>query len=98
PAGILVWGAAPMVFRHARAAIRPVAGAPFVRAARGHGIPPGRLIFRHVLPVAANPLIALAGLSLGGLLSASLVVEVMTGWAGLGPLLVEAIAARDVYV
>jgi len=47
------------------------------------------------LPAAANPLISLFGFSLGTLLSASLLVEVVMGWPGLGPLFLEAIMARD---
>jgi peptide/nickel transport system permease protein len=37
-------------------------------------------------------------LSVAGLLSGSLLVEVMTGWPGLGPLLLEASLSRDFYV
>jgi peptide/nickel transport system permease protein len=33
-----------------------------------------------------------------GLLSGSLLVEVITGWPGLGPLLLEASMSRDLYV
>ena len=40
----------------------------------------------------------LLGLSLGTLLSASLLVEVVMGWPGLGPLLVDSIMARDIAV
>ena len=47
---------------------------------------------------AANPLISLLGFSLGGLLGASLLVEVVTGWPGLGPLLLEATMSRDLYI
>ena len=72
--------------------------APFVRAARAHGIPERRVLFRHVLPAAANPLVSLFGLSLAGLLSMSLLVEVVMSWPGLGPLLLEAILARDFYL
>jgi peptide/nickel transport system permease protein len=50
------------------------------------------------LPAAANPLISLFGLSVAGLLGGSLLVEVMTGWPGLGPLLLEASMSRDLYV
>jgi peptide/nickel transport system permease protein len=53
---------------------------------------------RYALPVAANPLISLFGLSVATLLSGSLLVEVVFGWPGLGPLLVESMLARDVYV
>jgi len=37
-------------------------------------------------------------LSVGALLSGSLLAEVITGWPGLGPLLLEAATARDIYV
>ena len=45
-----------------------------------------------------NPLISLFGLSLGSLLSSSLLVEAVMGWPGLGRLLLESILARDVHV
>jgi peptide/nickel transport system permease protein len=55
-------------------------------------------MLRHVLPAAANPLLSLFGLSLAGLLSMSLVVEVVMSWPGIGPLLLEAILARDFFL
>ena len=67
PAGVLVLGAAPVLVRHVRAAVGEALDTPFARAARGHGIPPARLLWRHALPAAANPLISLFGLSLGAL-------------------------------
>src|ERR1039458_1063152 len=54
-----------------------------------------RRLFRHVLPAAANPLISLFPFSAEPLLSASLLIEVVMGWPGLGPLFLEAIMARD---
>jgi peptide/nickel transport system permease protein len=51
-----------------------------------------------VLPVAANPAISLLGFSLAGLLSGSLLVEVVCGWPGLGPLILEATLSRDLYL
>jgi peptide/nickel transport system permease protein len=75
-----------------------VLGAPYVQAARGFGVSQTRLLFRHVLPVAANPAISLLGFSLAGLLSGSLMVEVICGWPGLGPLILEATLSRDLYL
>jgi peptide/nickel transport system permease protein len=98
PAAALVLGILPVLLRHVRASVGEVLEAPFVRAARGHGIPEGRVLLRHVLPAAANPLVSLFGLSLAGLLSMSLVVEVVMSWPGLGPLLLEAILARDFFL
>ena len=50
------------------------------------------------MPAAANPLISLFGLSLGALLSSSLVIEGLFGWPGLGQLFIEAILQRDFYL
>jgi peptide/nickel transport system permease protein len=63
-----------------------------------HGIPRRKLLYRYALRAAANPLISLFGFSVGSLLSASLLVEIVMSWPGLGPLLLEAILARDLYV
>jgi peptide/nickel transport system permease protein len=88
----------PILLRHIRAAIIEVLGSPFVRAARGHGIPRARLLWRYALPAASNPLISLLGLSVAGMLSASAILEVVLSWPGLGPLMVQSVLARDVYV
>lgn len=88
----------PVLLRHIRSAMIEVLDSQFLCAARGHGIPRGRLLWRYALPVAANPLISLFGFSIATLLSASVLVEVILSWPGLGPLLVESILARDVYV
>jgi peptide/nickel transport system permease protein len=98
PVITLVLASLPILVRHVRASMIEVLNAPFIAAARGHGISRVRILFRYALPAGANPLISLFGLSLAGLLSGSLLVEVITGWPGLGPLLLEASISRDLYV
>jgi peptide/nickel transport system permease protein len=98
PVAALVLGSAPIFARYVRSAVAEVLRAPFIAHLRGLGIPTCRLVYRHALPVAANSLISLFGFSLGGLLSASLLIEVILSWPGLGPLVLEALLARDVYV
>lgn len=98
PVTVLVLAAFPILFRHVRASMLAVLDAPYIRAARSHGIRGRMLLFRQALPAAANPLISLFGISLAGLLSGSLLVEVITGWPGLGPLVLDAIMDRDLYV
>jgi peptide/nickel transport system permease protein len=95
PVAVLAIGMLPVLVRHVRAAMVEAMDAPFALAARAHGIPKRRILFRQVLPVALNPLVTLFGFSLGTLLSASLLLEVIAGWPGLGPLFLEAILARD---
>ncbi len=98
PGAALALGLLPTLVRHVRAATVEALALPFVRAARAHGIGRKRILLRHVLPAAANPLISLLGISLATLMSASLLVEVVMSWPGLGPFFLEAIMARDVYV
>jgi len=98
PATTLALASLPVLVRHVRASMIEVLQASFIRSARACGISQTRLLFRYALPAAANPLASLFGLSVAGLLSGSLVVEVITGWPGLGPLLLEASTGRDIYV
>ena len=98
PTSALVLLNLPVLVRHVRASLLEVLATPFIQAARGRGVPPRRLLFRDALRAAANPLISLLGLSIAALLSTSLVVEAVMGWPGLGPLLLEAIAARDLHL
>lgn len=88
----------PVLVRHIRSALIEALDSPFIRAARGHGIPRTRLLFRYALPAASNPLISLLGFSVATMLSASVIAEVVMSWPGLGPLMVQAILSRDVYV
>jgi peptide/nickel transport system permease protein len=98
PVTALVLTAFPILVRHIRAAVGEVLGAPFLRAAVAHGIPRRKLLYRYALRAAAHPLISLFGFSIGTLLSGSLLVEIVMSWPGVGPLLLEAILARDLYV
>jgi peptide/nickel transport system permease protein len=95
PLAVLVLGLAPALVRHVRASLLEAMDSPFALSARAQGIPRRRRLYRHLLPAALNPLISLFGFSLGTLLGASLLIEVVTGWPGLGPLFLEAIMARD---
>jgi peptide/nickel transport system permease protein len=95
PVCALSAGMLPVLVRHVRSAMLDVLHSPFIVAARGHGIPCCRLLFAHALPAAANPLISLFGISVGVLLSGSLLIEVIMSWPGVGPMLLQAILERD---
>ncbi len=97
-AAVLLLVSFPAVFRHTRSSVAEVLRLPFVDHLRASGLSEMRILFRHVLPASLNPLVSLLSLSLAGVTSASLVVEVTLSWPGLGPLLLEAILARDVAV
>jgi peptide/nickel transport system permease protein len=97
PVAVLVLSRIGGLVRHVRETVGEALRLPAVRLMYASGVPTPRILLRDVLPLAANPLITLLGLSLAGLLSGSLIVEVVMGWPGLGPLLLDAILARDVY-
>jgi peptide/nickel transport system permease protein len=98
PVAVLVIGSVGPLLRQVRASAIEVMDSSYFRAAQGHGLGTATLLFRHALPAAANPLISLFGLSAGFLLSASILVEVVMSWPGMGPLMLEAIFARDLFV
>ena len=98
PVAVLVLAGLPVLVAHVRTAVSEALEAGAVHAARGHGIGGWRLLWGHVLPLAANPLVSLFGFSFGALLSGSLLVEAVLGWPGIGPLLLEAVTARDLHV
>jgi peptide/nickel transport system permease protein len=98
PVMALVLTTLPVLFRHVHASFAEVLDSSFMRAVRGTGIPRGRRLLRYALPAAANPLISLVGLSIASLLSASILIEVVMSWPGIGPLLLDAVRKQDIYV
>ena len=98
PATAMILLMLPVLIRHVRASLLDTLAEPFILAARARGIPEGRLLFRDALKASANPLASLLGLSVAGLLSTSLVIEAVMSWPGLGPMLLDAIAARDLHL
>jgi peptide/nickel transport system permease protein len=72
--------------------------APFVSAARARGVGQTRAMLRHAWPLSLGAVLGLYGFMIGTLFSGSFVVELITGWPGLGRLMYDALQARDVYL
>ena len=89
---------AGIVARFTRTAVLDVLGQPFVTAARAKGLSMPRLIFGHVLPNAAIPVITVLGLQLGAVIGGALVTETVFAWPGIGRLLVQSVNYRDLAV
>ena len=71
---------------------------PWAQAARSRGVPEGRLIWRLGMRVAVARIASVSPLVAANLLGASLLIEAVTGWAGLGRLTLDAVVARDVFL
>lgn len=67
----------------------------FIKLARAKGLSESAVILRHAVRPALNPLLTIAGLSLGAVLGGSVIVESVLGRPGLGTLMVSAVRARD---
>jgi peptide/nickel transport system permease protein len=71
---------------------------PFVAASRARGLDVETALRVHAWPVSLAPVLGTYGVLVGALFSGSFVVEVVTGWPGLGRLLFDALGARDVWL
>lgn len=71
-------------------------GEDFVQLARAKGLGETKVIIKHAFRSALNPLLTLFGLSLGGVIGGSVIVETVLGWPGIGALMVTAVRVRDV--
>jgi peptide/nickel transport system permease protein len=96
PAIILSVPLLALFLEQTRVAVRETLDEEFVRVARARGAPEWMVLLRHALRPAAGPLITIFGLSLGGVMSGSVVVETVMGWPGLGQLTVSALETRDI--
>lgn len=71
---------------------------PFIDALRLKGAGTARLLWRHVLPNAAIPLLTLTGMIFGHLLAGAVITETIFSRAGLGRLAESAVSAQDIPV
>jgi ABC-type dipeptide/oligopeptide/nickel transport system permease component len=70
-------------------------GEPYVLTARAKGLTDREVTYGHALRNVLPPVLTMAGLQAGELLSGVVIVEVVFSWPGLGRLLVESIGRRD---
>jgi peptide/nickel transport system permease protein len=95
PAMTLGLMAVSYVFRFARVGVIEAAEAPFVRAAKLRGLSGRRVMWRHVLPVAASAVVNVVALNTIYLLGGVIVVENLFSYPGLGTLLLTGVNSND---
>ena len=98
PALVLALGAAAGNARVVRErAVQAMCEDPW-RGALAQGLAPLHLVATRLLPAVVVPLVPLWAASFGGLLGGAVIVESVFGWPGLGRLVLQAIAERDLPV
>src|SRR5579863_5025810 len=85
----------PRDYRYIRNLLAKAYSLPHIMAARARGISEARILFWHVVPVAAPQILAVAGVSVSIALGAAIPVEALCGLAGVGQLAWQAALARD---
>lgn len=95
PALVLTIRTSALLVRVTRAAVLESLRADYVTVARAKGLGPVRVVWRHVLPNAAIPIITVIGLDFAGLLAHATVIEWVFAWPGIGRLGVDAVLAND---
>ena len=84
-----------ILMRVTRSSVLEVLHEEYVVTARAKGMAERRVLWRHVLSNALIPIITVAGLELGTLLSGSIIVETVFAWPGMGSLLITGVSSRD---
>ncbi len=81
--------------RLTRASMLEVLGSDYVRTARAKGVPERSVFGKHALRNAILPVVTIAGLQFGSIVSGAVLVETVFNWPGLGTLAFQSILARD---
>ena len=95
PAVTLGWYYAAANQRLVRSAMLDVLDSEYIKLARAKGVPYWGIVLRHAFRNALIPPLTFAGVTLGALVTGSLVVETVFAWPGLGKLAIEALFAFD---
>jgi peptide/nickel transport system permease protein len=81
--------------RLSRTSMLEVLSSDYIRTARAKGLNETRVVFQHALRNALMPVVTIAGLQFGNLISGALLVETVFSWPGMGTLALDAILSRD---
>jgi peptide/nickel transport system permease protein len=98
PALALVLVVVAHMLRMTRASVLAVMASPHVEMAFLKGLSRARVIIRHALPNAMAPIVAVVGLNLAYLVVGVVVIEVVFVYPGVGHMMVDAVAKRDLPV
>ena len=95
PAVTLGWFYAAANLRLIRSSMLDVLDSEYIKLARAKGAGYKTVILKHALRNALIPSLTFAGVTLGALVTGSLVVETVFAWPGLGRLAIDALFAFD---
>lgn len=89
---------AARVARFTRSALLDVFGETYLQTARSKGLSERRILLTHAFRNAAIPIATILGTQLGYLVGGAAIIESVFAWPGIGRLMVDAVAIRDLAV
>jgi len=98
PLMVISLSSASYLFRLMRSNVLDVLSRDFVRVLYMRGISKYIILFKHVMRNAINPLVTLLGFQLPALFSGAALVEIITGWPGLGTIMLHAVRSQDIFL
>lgn len=70
----------------------------YVMTARAKGLPEGKVVYKHALRVAINPLISVAGTMFPAIIAGEVITSVVLNLPSIGPLFLRALQVQDMYL
>lgn len=98
PVAVLVLMAMASLQRITRGNMLEVLGQQYIQTARAKGLSEKKVVYKHALRNALNPLITIFGYEFGALLSGSALLEIILDYPGLGSLIYTAVRNQDQFV
>ena len=70
----------------------------YIRTAKAKGLKNNKVVYKHAFRNAINPMITIFGFQISMLLSGAALTETVTGWPGLGKMMLTAVRSKDLYL
>lgn len=98
PALVLGTAGTATLMRQMRGQMLDVINMDYIRTARAKGLKESKVIYKHAFRNAVNPMITIFGFQLSSLFSGAALTEIVTGWPGLGKMMLTAVRSKDLYL
>lgn len=98
PVFVIATSAMASLTRIMRANMLEILGQQYITTARAKGLEERKVVWKHALRNAINPMITIFGFQFGAILGGSALVERVLAWPGLGKVMLEALLAQDLYL
>ncbi|MCB2153798.1 ABC transporter permease [bacterium] len=98
PAAIVAINGTAGIMRIMRGSVIDTLSQPYIRMARAKGLSRRKIVGKHALRMAINPIVSIMGMSLPSLLSGSAIISIVLNLPTAGLLLFESLQVQDMYL